>query len=364
MATIRPSREDTKLEELSKRLRDLAYEKGPGAQLPTVRSLCEMLGTTRVTIGEVLNMLEAENILYRKDRQGIFVSPTIHHKSICILFDSTNLRGPSIPPFWPLLWVRLEEEAQRRASLREETYTFHVITPLQNEQDSVREDIMKLLQHGMAHGILGVGLRSVTREWLETLPVPYVAFAGPSCWIVQLDGTELGRQATTTLVQQGCKQIGFWMYQTDLQYLNEFQSFRRTLTKLKAPFYPELIQQPHLFLSHTPSLQEQGYMLAREVFGPLNRMKPDGLFIGNDMLTDGAMAAFEEMNIRVGEDVKIVTHGNVGSPVLFGRTKKMTIFDYDVDDIVHTLFYMLDSLMAGQKPSEEVAWIKPKLRSR
>ncbi|WP_218032170.1 substrate-binding domain-containing protein [Dictyobacter kobayashii] len=362
MELKRALREDTKTEELSKKLRQLAYEKGPGAKLPTVRSLCDMLGTTRVTVGEVLDLLEAENILYRKDRQGIFVSPKIHSKHLCILFDSSNLNGPTISPFWSLLWVRLEQEAQHRAALRDETYAIHVVSSLQNAQSSVEDSILKLIQRGEAHGILAIGLNTLARPWIEQLPVPYVTFAGPGRWIVQLDGSDVGQKAAHVLVKQGCKQIGFWTYNTPLESSNEFNGFRQALAEHNATFYPELVQQPHLISPAVPSLQEQGYLLALNAYGPLNRMKPDGIFIADDMMTDGALIAFEELGVKVGSDVHIVTHGNVGSPVLYGRARNMTIFDYDANDIVHAMYYLLDTLLIGQEPSEEVIWIKSSQR--
>jgi len=55
---------ETKVEEIARYLRSLALEKGPGAQLPTVRVLCERLATTRVTLREALAVLEAERIIY------------------------------------------------------------------------------------------------------------------------------------------------------------------------------------------------------------------------------------------------------------------------------------------------------------
>src|SRR5258708_4794035 len=99
---------DTKVEEIYKYLRSMALEKGPGAQLPTVRVLCESLKTTRVTLREALTLLEAEQIIYTKDRQGIFVSPTIHHKSIHVIFSSNGFASP-VSPVWSMLWMQIEQ---------------------------------------------------------------------------------------------------------------------------------------------------------------------------------------------------------------------------------------------------------------
>ncbi|GCE27681.1 hypothetical protein KDA_31650 [Dictyobacter alpinus] len=371
MVLKQPAREESKLEELSKRLRTLAYERGPDAQLPSIRMLCDMLGTTRVTIGEVLNLLEKEHIVYRKDRQGIYVSPRIYRKSISIMFDSANLQGDTISPFWPLLWVRLEQEAQRRALVKDESYSFHVVNSMQNTVDTICEDITKLIQNGEAHAILAVGLNTLAKDWIDNLHVPYITFAGPGRWIVQLDGVEFGQLATTSLIQQKCKKIGLWMYNSghsqDWELVNEWRGFREALTRNMIPFNPDLVRQtqqlPHDLLAHKSlTLQEQGYLLAKEVFGTSNHARPDGVVIGDDMMTDGALVALEELGVRIGEELKIVTHANVGSSVLFGRTKRMTVFEYDVQDIVQAMFAMLDILIQGQQPAQEVTWIRPRPR--
>jgi len=135
------------------------------------------------------------------------------------------------------------------------------------------------------------------------------------------------------------------------------------LQEYRRPLYPDLIRVPHLPPQTSLSLQEQGYMLAREVFeGPVSA-RPDGLVISNDMMTDGALVAFEELGIRIGSDIKLVTHANVGSPILFGRTKNMTVIEYDPALLAQAMFSMLDTLMAGQQPAEASVWIRPRLRS-
>src|SRR5438876_2424536 len=108
---------DTKIELLCQCLRALAREKGPGSQLPTTRDLCHILHTTHVTLNEALNILETERIIYRKRRQGIFVASEIYHKAIHILFASNNFADLA-SPFWHILWVNMELEAQKRSAFK------------------------------------------------------------------------------------------------------------------------------------------------------------------------------------------------------------------------------------------------------
>jgi DNA-binding LacI/PurR family transcriptional regulator len=80
------------------------------------------------------------------------------------------------------------------------------------------------------------------------------------------------------------------------------------------------------------------------------------------MMTDGALVAFDELGIRVGRDLHVVTHANVGSPILFGRTKQMTVIEHDPALVAQTMFSALDTLMAGQQPEELHIKSHPQLR--
>jgi DNA-binding LacI/PurR family transcriptional regulator len=362
---IKTAHADTKVEELCQRLRALALEKGPGAQLPTVRVLCEELATTRVTLREALMLLEAEHVIYTKQRQGIFVSPRIYHKSIHILVSSQSFAAPA-SPFWSMLWVQLEQEALQRSTFKDEICTFHLVKQTDDPEYSVPASVEAMLQSERADGVLAVGIQTGRAGLLNRGSIPCVTFAGGGEWTISLDSDEFGRLATETLIHQNCKKMGWWAYNVashPLEKMDDVHMFRQLLQEHKKTLYPELIRVPHTPPSQTAlSLQEQGYLLAREVFeGPVST-QPDGLVISNDMMTDGALVAFEELGIRPGRDIKLVTHANAGSPILFGRTKNMTVIEYDPALLAQAMFSMLDILMAGQQPVESNINIRPRLR--
>ncbi len=47
----------------------------PGSKLPSERELSDLFSTTRITLKEALQALEAEGRIYREDRRGWFVAP-------------------------------------------------------------------------------------------------------------------------------------------------------------------------------------------------------------------------------------------------------------------------------------------------
>ena len=63
----------TKVEDIRIKIRQMALEKGPDAQIPSARVLCELFSTSRITLREALAPLLADHTLYSKEREVIFV---------------------------------------------------------------------------------------------------------------------------------------------------------------------------------------------------------------------------------------------------------------------------------------------------
>src|SRR5205823_5915406 len=94
-----------------------------------------------------------------KQRQGIFVSPHIYQKSVHILFDSSTFAAPA-SPFWSMLWVELEQEAQQRTTFKDESCTFHLVKPTDDPDYSIPALTDSMFQTERADGVLTVGLQT------------------------------------------------------------------------------------------------------------------------------------------------------------------------------------------------------------
>ncbi|GCE22135.1 substrate-binding domain-containing protein [Dictyobacter kobayashii] len=72
--------------------------------------------------------------------------------------------------------------------------------------------------------------------------------------------------------------------------------------------------------------------------------------------------AFEELGIHIGKDVQLVSLSNADSPILFGRTRNMTLLEMNSADLIRSMFTLLESLMNGEQPHEDSIYIQPRLR--
>jgi DNA-binding LacI/PurR family transcriptional regulator len=368
----------TKLQETCGQLADLAETLGPDAKLPTVIQLRDQLGVSVATLNSALTELEAQRVIRRKHGVGIYVSPRIRQRTVCLICDPSFFRVSGASPFWNLFVDRVRQ----RAEAEREEFSFHFTaddpTVMAGEASSspLQSALVNDITNGRVDGILCVGVLEPTMEWIDAHQIPIVAFAGPGPYIVGIDSHEMIRLGVKALAEKGCRRIAYWSpvapYRASPQNLplnpKKLEVFARSLSAASLPLYPELIEQNEALATlptyHTQSHQEQGYNLVMKIFGPESdpRTRPDGILSADDMQTQGALTALQRLGIRVGEEVQIATHANVGSPALLGWENDIILIEVDPSEIVHQMFSKLERLMEGITPNQKIYEVTPRLR--
>ena len=358
---------ESKVAQVCEELRAMAYRHGPGYRLPTSREMCLLFGTSQVTLNDALNALEAQRILYRKARSGIFVSPQLHHRHILVLLDAAFFTTAGLSPFWGHLWGKFAEEAQRRAEGGTTDFSFTLVPSRPGVP--LPESVVREVTQGRAHAALGVGIATEAAVWLSER-IPLVQFAGPADYFVRLDWSATIREGVRLLAQRGCRHIAL---------LRHWETGRAEAEPM--PDWPEMLTLFHALIQsaglnpaqsqaygdHDKAIaganhQEQGFALAQRLFPPSRQDAPDGLLIMDDMVTLGVLAHLRQRGLRPGKDVSIVTHANVGSSVLFGYERELDRIEVDPQDIVRAMFCLLDDLLAGKAPAEIVVTVPPQTR--
>jgi DNA-binding LacI/PurR family transcriptional regulator len=96
------------------------------------------------------------------------------------------------------------------------------------------------------------------------------------------------------------------------------------------------------------------------LFGALPH--PDGLVIGDDILTRELLTAAVGAGVRVGQYLRIASHTNKGSPTLREWAGRLTAIEVDPDEIVEAMFGMLERLMDGEEVEQQTVIVKPRIR--
>ncbi|GCE14765.1 GntR family transcriptional regulator [Tengunoibacter tsumagoiensis] len=361
MSTARRLAPASKTQTLCRDLRALAYELGAGEKFPTAIELCERFQTSRATLNDALDILEDQGILSRRRGSGIYVSTRLHTKCIYVLLYAYLFLGENKSPFWGMFSGLLAEEMERRTLNNAYQCELHFVLQSDRDKLALPQSVVEMIESGRVDGILTVGMNNITTAWIEQQGVPCVVYAGYGPYTVTQDLDTLVRQAVTLLASKGCQRIGFWTestyYETERELSSDRlieQSFIQALKEYSLPLYPELIHYKTMrratLQGPVPTYQQQGYQYVMEIFGNKNHPQPDGLFIDNDMITSGALAAFQRLGIHPGEELCIVTQTNTGSPILFGYEDELSRVEFDPAELVHEMFAMLDILLQPERP--------------
>jgi DNA-binding LacI/PurR family transcriptional regulator len=363
--------------DVSVKLRALANQRGPEAKLPTLRELSKSFAVSQTTVIDALDQLERQNVVYRKDRSGIYVSPLLHHKNVRVFFNSDRITGFGHSPFWGILCGLLIREARRRSEQAKMTIEFETLPAESFYRMMTGGELLDMFEDGRAHGMISVGMGNSDRTlWPFGEEMPFVTYGGQGFWFVNANTLQAGVMAVDALVAEGCRRIALVHQLTfhELDQLDESEYIADTREKyIQSGAAPDdglladhaLVRRAVLELGRefgAPELpfQDQGYLAARVFFGA-HGAKPDGLFLADDMIAQGVLTAFGEMGISAGRDVQMASVTNSGSRVLYGHERALIRVEYDLPNMASVIFDVLDTLMAGGVPSAATTLLSPTL---
>jgi DNA-binding LacI/PurR family transcriptional regulator len=374
----------SKLQTVAAQLEELAFQLGPGTQLPRVSDLCSQFGASITTVNAALGDLEARGILQRRPGVGNFVAPDLHRANILLLCDASLLSRPELSPFWAMLI----QGAQGRANTDSLGFDLQFAEPTFGRQTDgppeLSEQVSRLIENGRVDGVIAIGLERPIMGILERCGFPVVSFAGPASYTVIQSIPDLVGHGIHALAKAGAKRIALWSpMQTfttreDVQHYQRLfrECFQTSLAEVGLPYLPELVQQnghratePGSFTD--VSYQRQGYETALAVFE--NRAAsggielPDAIFSTDDMLTVGAIPALRRCGIEIRREIMegailMASHANVGSPVLLGYEDDLYLVENDPADVVEALFTKLEVLMSGKEPITQQTVVPGRLR--
>lgn len=383
MPITRSSQKQTRFQKAFSQLKEMALRADSGSQLPTILQLRDLLGISNTTLDSVLRELEAQNVVERRHGVGIFVSSRPRIQCIALLCEPLFFRNADASPFWSLLI----EHAGRRAAQKQEEINVHFANPIDRGRaekgrskgrSPLPSGLSGAIQAGQVQGLLSIGLlRQEAAGYLSQLKIPCVTYAGYGDYTVDADSLLIPEIGVNSLVQQGCRKIGLWSPVTphlDIPLTHAYADevldrFKQALQRAGTPFYPELVEN-NLQLLDNPvhitcePLQTQGYQTALRVFGHTEKLKPDGIVVFDDIMTQGALMALQPKGVQVGKEVKIATLANVGSPVFLGMEERLTFIDVDPAGLIQKMFDMLEILMEGKEPENPHVILQPRLRQQ
>ena len=363
-ATISSSRHQTKIQVVCSQLAALAAELGPNGKFPTVVELRAKFGVSLTTLDGALREMEKRGVIYRMHGVGVFVAPE-RQKTIGLVYAVRQTYGS---PFWDML----VDEMRQRAEVGHERFRIYMTHPMPGKEIPLSEDLMDDVVQGRLDGVIFVGDQSPQGViWLQSQKVPVVNFANAvGHYRVTIPREAMVAIGARELSRRGCRRIGLWVpFGAGFRYAHRHHQsgavdiFQATLENEGLPFHEEWVWRLGDVL-HDPqeagSYQEQGHRAVQEVYARKSLGEvPDGIVILNDLMTRGALVAFNELGLRVGNDVAVATQTNKNSSILMGYESILTRMEVDPAAVAKAMFQVLETLMDGEVPLQNPHAIEP-----
>jgi len=330
-------------------LQSMASRLGPGAKLPGVVELAASLGISKGTLHVALRDLEECKILRMEHGHGIYVAAGAR-RILLVVYDASFL-GSRFSEYWTLFFARIHSRAA--------TDGYELKLEPWDESSAAGPGVEQLRQFATSNpvrGVMLVGLNIAQFRLLEPAGLPLVSHYGHAPLRVTNEFHSAFDRAIWELIRSGCQRLGYWMGPFDKE-LNR-QVFLEKLRIDHLTFHPELVR--YYPSDGQKELVAAGRNLALQVFGGERASWPDGLYIGDDYVTQGALEGLRELDLTVGKDVRIATLSVRGSKVLAGSEEQMIRLEFDPAEAADTMFQLIDDVALGRPVHGEVRSLQPR----
>ena len=355
-------------------LMDLARGLGAGAKLPKFLDLRKQIGISAETLDDALADLEARNVIYRRHGVGIFVADGLARKTIALMCDPKYFTAAEVSPFWHILIEQVRASVAKEDHRLLFQFTTEPVAGGEEDGIALQTEAIEAVKIGRIHGVLGVGLSEPVERWLEGRGVPVVGFAVPGEYRVGFDAPVLVSAGVRQLVREGARRIGLWLsfaFHLGARDTGEPESymvprFREVLDVYGLTYYPELVREarylpPMVDGQRAETFWEQGYQTASLICAEPIGVRPDAIICNSELMVQGALIGMERCGIRIGKDVKVVGHANVGSRVLLPWAGDIIRVANDPAELARAMLLRLEMRMRGESPEPKHLQLMPKV---
>ncbi len=361
---------DSKQSRLVTQLLALAFRLGPGEKLPTIREMCSTFHVAIVTLSAALDVLEVRGVIDRTHGHGIYVSEKINRKSIALVLGH-DIFETGLPPFYSLFI-----QACRRTLRKQGKHVFY-FADLPEAVSSgspfpVREDLTNAIRDNLLHGLILAPQTSTSQmARFRSADIPVVAM---SCsgepGTIAIDYHAMIKEGVEMLAAAGCKRIALvspFDYQAETGALNPRRQDRRVFNH--AINRCGMRSQENWLLSNHPAGDRNGPFFrlgcssADELFcGTDHTTRPDGVVVLDESVAAGFLPTVQTMGLRLGRDVHVAAHANLGVKMLNPYIPAIHRILIDQDAVFNATFKMLDAVMQHPAVLPEPVLIPPASR--
>ncbi len=326
-----------------------------GGRLPTVLELCARFGTTKTTLGRVLDRLERERLVARRRGSGLFAGPAVGQKRVGVVFGGDIFSGEH-SPYWLLL---MQAAAQAAGEAGMELNTYLDVSRADREW-ALHRQLAEDLAGRRLDGLIACGMNASAAEWLLGQAVPVVG-VGPCR--VGIDHDAAIAAGVGALADAGCRRLAFMVK----GHRPEEEAFVRHVTARGLLADTKRLWSYFRCINDLPqpvaTMEQYGEAVIRCFWPALARIgrRPDGILILDDTMARGAVRALDALGAGVGIAVRIVSIAVKGSPILNGLESRLFRLETDPLEEMRASFSLLAQALADGKLPNRPVTVRPKL---
>ncbi len=300
----------------------LSHTLTAGAQLPTEKELMQQFGVSRQTIRNAFSCLLKKNLIYTVKGSGTFIAdysrPAPASKNIAVLLTKAD---EYIFPY---------KSAGINSVLTQHGYISNIFVS-DNRVDLEQDTLHEILTSNYAVAIIEVTKAAIPRfgkifaELRAKLPL--ILIDGyyrdlPDIPYVALDDHKGGYKATEYLIQHGHKNIFHVGKIEDLQGILRYQGYADALTHYNLPF-----SEDHVFWMTDTLLSDMPDSLLDMLCEKI--LQCTAVFFYNDWVAEIVLGALVRRNIRIPNDLSVVSYDNS----LLSMFRQITCIPHPLDNL-------------------------------
>lgn len=335
---------------------EIAKTEGPGAKLPGVRELCEILDVSTATLDRAMKEAELRGAIVCEHGRGIFATATVNKRKIAfILGANVSLSHPS--DFWMLLFdAALHHAATLGYELR-----FYINENDPHVQALTHGDLLRDLKNHRLDGILLASPRSSDDiKWTQKWKLPTVVTSSNKAakHRVGTDRKAAIQKAVKQLATLGCKRVGL----LGVNKPEESDFYIETLAACGLDYNRAHHWEYSWFaplVPHKDNWEKFAYNLVKMTFP---KDPPDGLFVTDDVMGRGVLMALLRLGIHPRRDIHLMISANKGSSVLLPYEDDLILVENDPSAMAAAALDKLAEELNSGTVKEPDSWIAPRIR--
>lgn len=280
----------------------------PGSRLPTRSELVREYGTTVMTLQKAMDELMNEGFIVSEGKRGTFV-----------VGDAAEpehvRRGLSRGPRYPFGMGRaLDDPRSAEAAVRGAQFRLRFEFYYIGQGNLECEDFRRLVGDGCSGRLAGVIFPMLPADYMVApfleAGLPCVAVTRdevPGVNTVWVDFADFLRRSCDTLLASGVRRPALISnQQLPFDYASGLSGYAK---ERGVPIPPGFL----LGVSFERKQEEWSRNVIRLLLQQPPELRPDGLIVANENLSGLVLNVLYELNLRVGEDIRLVQHTNFPS---------------------------------------------------